>query len=81
MGAQFRDRAGSVPVNPARERITGKGDGTMRKIIEYTLVSADGIIGDSQNWGLANFQDDAYMRDGLGQLLACDAMLIGRNMY
>ena len=53
----------------------------MRKIIEYTLVSADGVIGDTQNWGLANFQDDVYMRDGLGQLLACDAMLMGRNVY
>ena len=53
----------------------------MRKIIEYTLVSVDGVIGDVQNWGLANFQDDAYMRDGLGQLLACDAMLMGRKVY
>jgi len=53
----------------------------MRKIIEYTLVSADGVIGDPQNWGLRNFQDDAYVRDGLGQLLACDAMLMGRNAY
>jgi dihydrofolate reductase len=53
----------------------------MRKIIEYTLVSADGVIGDAQNWGLRNFQDDAYLRDGLGQLLACDAMLMGRHTY
>jgi len=53
----------------------------MRKIIEYTLVSADGVIGDPQNWGLRNFQDDAYLRDGLGQLLACDAMLMGRHTY
>lgn len=53
----------------------------MRKIIEYTLVSADGVIGDAQNWGVGNFQDEAYMRDGLGQLLACDAMLLGRHTY
>jgi|SRR5215472_13534907 len=53
----------------------------MRKIIEYTLVSADGVIGDLQDWGIANFQDDAYLRDGLGQLLACDAMLLGRGAY
>ena len=53
----------------------------MRKIIEYTLVSADGVIGDPQNWGIGNFQDDAYRRDGLGQLLACDAMLMGRHTY
>jgi dihydrofolate reductase len=53
----------------------------MRKIIEYTLVSADGVFEDPQNWGLSNFQDDAYRRDGLGQLLACDAMLMGRRSY
>ncbi|MGH3252770.1 MAG: dihydrofolate reductase family protein [Trebonia sp.] len=53
----------------------------MRKIIEYTLVSADGVFEDPQNWGLRNFQDDAYLRDGLGQLLACDAMLMGRRSY
>lgn len=53
----------------------------MRKIIEYTLVSADGVFEDPQNWGLRNFQDDAYLRDGLGQLLACDAMLMGRRTY
>lgn len=53
----------------------------MRKIIESTLVSLDGVVEDPQNWGLANFQDDAYLRDGLGQLLACDAMLMGRRTY
>jgi dihydrofolate reductase len=53
----------------------------MRRIIEYTLVSADGVFEDPQNWGLRNFQDDAYLRDGLGQLLACDAMLMGRSTY
>lgn len=53
----------------------------MRKVIEYTLMSADGVIGNVQNWGIANFQDDAYLRDGLGQLLACDAMLMGRSAY
>jgi dihydrofolate reductase len=53
----------------------------MRKIIEYTLVSLDGVFEDAQNWGLMNFRDDAYLRDGLGLLLACDAMLIGRRTY
>jgi dihydrofolate reductase len=27
------------------------------------------------------YRDDAYLRDGLGQLLACDAMLMGRTTY
>lgn len=41
----------------------------------------DGVFEDPQNWGLRNLQDDAYLRDGLGQLLACDAMLTGRGTY
>ena len=53
----------------------------MRKIIEYTLVTADGVFEDPHTWGLANFRDVAYMRDGLSQLLACDALLLGRNTY
>jgi len=53
----------------------------MRKIIEYTVVSADGVFEGEGMQGLGNFQDDAYRRDGLGQLLACDAMLMGRGTY
>lgn len=53
----------------------------MRKLIESSLVSVDGVFGDPQNWGLRDFQDDAYLQDGLGQLLACDAMLMGRRTY
>jgi dihydrofolate reductase len=53
----------------------------MRKIIEYTLVSVDGVFSDPQQLGFMNDRDDAYLRDGLGQLLACDAMLMGRTTY
>ena len=35
----------------------------MRKIIEYTLVSADAVFEKAQDWWLRNFQDDAYLRD------------------
>jgi dihydrofolate reductase len=52
----------------------------MRKLIEYTLVSADGVFENPQDWAMG-FRDDAYMRDGLGLLLACDGMLMGRNTY
>lgn len=51
----------------------------MRKIIEYTLVSLDGVFEDASKF--IQYRDDAYMRDGLGQLLACDAMLMGRTTY
>ncbi len=53
----------------------------MRKVIEYTLVSADGAFDDPVNLGFMQYHDDAYMRDGLGLLTACDAMLFGRTTY
>jgi dihydrofolate reductase len=53
----------------------------MRKIIEYTLVSVDGVFAGADISGFFDYRDDAYIRDGLGQLLACDALLMGRNTY
>lgn len=53
----------------------------MRKIIEYTLLAADGVFEDPARLGFMQYRDDAYLRDGLGLLLACDAMLMGRNSY
>lgn len=53
----------------------------MRKIIEYTLVSVDGVFAEADISGFFEYRDDAYLRDGLGLLLACDAMLMGRTTY
>ena len=53
----------------------------MRKIIEYTLVSVDGVFSGPALQQFLGYRDDAYLRDGLGQLLACDAMLMGRTTY
>jgi dihydrofolate reductase len=53
----------------------------MRKIIEYTLLSVDGSFENPSSWGFMKFRDDAYTRDGLGLLHACEAMLMGRSMY
>jgi len=53
----------------------------MRKIIEHVLVSLDGVFAGADISGFGDYTDDAYMRDRLGQLLACDAMLMGRNTY
>ena len=53
----------------------------MRKIIEYTLVSVDGVFAEADISGFFEYRDDAYLRDGLGQLLSCDAMLMGRTTY
>ena len=52
-----------------------KGELLMRKIIEFTLVSIDGVFSGPGIAAFMSYRDDAYLRDGLGQLLACDAML------
>ncbi|HZX04900.1 dihydrofolate reductase family protein, partial [Kribbella sp.] len=53
----------------------------MRKLIEYVLVSADGVTEDPVGMGVGRYQDEAYLRDGLGLLEACDALLFGRRTY
>jgi len=53
----------------------------MRKIIEHLLVSLDGVFAGTDLSGFAAYTDDVYMQDRLGQLLSCDAMLMGRNTY
>ncbi len=53
----------------------------MRKIIEYTLISIDGVFDGPDLLGFLEYPDDAYLRDGLGLLMACDAMLMGRRTY
>jgi dihydrofolate reductase len=57
-----------------------QGDDAVRKIIEYTLVSLDGVFA-GHSADFITYRDEAYLRDGLGQLLACDAMLMGRTTY
>lgn len=53
----------------------------MRNLIEYTLLSVDGVFAGTDTSGFFEYRDEAYLRDGLGQLLACDAMLMGRTTY
>ena len=53
----------------------------MGKIIEYALVSVDGTHSDPVGLGFGRFRDDAYLRDGLGVLCACEAMIMGRGFY
>jgi dihydrofolate reductase len=53
----------------------------MGKIIEYTLVSVDGAHSDPAGLGFMRFRDNAYLRDGLGVLSACEAMIMGRGFY
>jgi len=52
----------------------------MRKIIESTLVSVDGVIGSPHIWADKYF-DDAAATLALDQLAVSDAMLMGRRTY
>jgi dihydrofolate reductase len=53
----------------------------MSKLIEYTLISVDGVVDDPVGQGFMGFRDDSYVRDGLGLLSGCEAMIMGRNFY
>jgi dihydrofolate reductase len=41
----------------------------------------DGVFEDPARLGFMEYRHEAYLRDGLGLLMACDAMLMGRNTY
>ncbi len=52
----------------------------MRKVIESTLISVDGVIGDPHIWTGEHFGQEATAR-ALEQLRHTDAMLMGRHTY
>jgi dihydrofolate reductase len=52
----------------------------MRKVIESTLVSADGVIGDPHLWTGEHFGQEAVGR-ALEQLRRSDTMVMGRRTY
>jgi dihydrofolate reductase len=52
----------------------------MRKIIESTLVSLDGVVADPHTWAMENFDHEAE-QCALELLSEADAMLMGRRTY
>lgn len=52
----------------------------MRKLIEYCLISADGIVLNDP-FPFKDYLDDNYLRERVGLFEACDAMLFGRTTY
>ena len=52
----------------------------MRKIIESTLVTLDGVIEDPAKWA-GDYLDPAFQKGALERLLESDAMLMGRKTY
>jgi dihydrofolate reductase len=52
----------------------------MRNVVESTLISADGVIGQPHNWTGAHFGEEAVTR-ALEQMRRTDAMVMGRGTY
>ena len=52
----------------------------MRTIVESTLVSADGVIGDPPQWAMG-YRDEEVQAEALDRLSESDAMLMGRATY
>ena len=48
----------------------------MRKLIESTLVSADGVIGDPPAWAM-EYRDEEVQADALERLSGSDTLLMG----
>jgi dihydrofolate reductase len=52
----------------------------MRRVVESTLVSADGVIGEPHTWTGEHFGEEAAAR-ALEQMRRTDAMVMGRGTY
>lgn len=53
----------------------------MRRIINSTYISLDGVITDPQNWPSSGIADDTAGQIQAELLFACDAVLMGRHTY
>jgi dihydrofolate reductase len=52
----------------------------MRRVIQSTLISLDGVVDDVSSWGRQYF-DAAWWKSSTQMLDSCDALLLGRNTY
>ena len=52
----------------------------MRRIINSTYMSMDGVVQDPQNWTF-DYRDDAAETFAHDQLFSCDALVMGRLTY
>jgi hypothetical protein len=52
----------------------------MRKLVESTFVTLDGVIGSPQEWG-APYWNDEHANYATKLLFAADALLLGRATY
>ena len=52
----------------------------MRRVINSTYMSLDGVVQEPQNWTF-DYRDDAAARFAHDQLFGCDGLLMGRRTY
>ncbi|NUS45848.1 MAG: hypothetical protein HOQ24_19420 [Mycobacteriaceae bacterium] len=52
----------------------------MRKLVESTFVTTDGVIGQPEKWS-ARYWDSEHSEYAAGLLFAADALLLGRETY
>jgi len=52
----------------------------MRRVINSTYMSLDGVVQEPQNWTF-DFRDEAAQQFAHDQLFSCDAMIMGRLTY
>ena len=52
----------------------------MRKLVESTFVTLDGVIGDPQDWG-PPYWDEEHSAHAAGLLFGADALVLGRATY
>lgn len=52
----------------------------MRKLVESTFMTLDGVISDPQNWG-PPYWDEEHNQYASGLLFSADALLLGRETY
>ena len=53
----------------------------MRKLIEASFVSLDGVVEGAERWALPHFANDENKQDSLATLMDCDTFFLGRRTF
>jgi len=53
----------------------------MRKLIESTFVSLDGVVGSAEQWGAPFYSTEENRQYFLSKLMEADALLFGRATF
>ena len=53
----------------------------MRKLVEASFVSLDGVVEGAERWALPYFANEENKQDSLEKLMECDAFFLGRRTF